>query len=106
MEMDDIAKQGMDKLPEFKEFKKDTKAGTFYFFLIIFFGYFTYNEFIRNKDCDKRLEVLEKTIVVYEQQRIEDKTRIGNLEKALDIQLGVVRVVSIKADSMKTGGIN
>lgn len=102
MDTKDLANKGLEKVPEFKEFRKDQKAGAFYIFLIIFFCYFIYNEVYKGSDCDKRLQVLEKTIVVYEQQRIEDKARIANLEKALDIQLGVVRVVSNKVDSIKT----
>lgn len=97
---ENLPDKALDKIPNFESFKKNEKSGTFYVFLIIFFCYFIYNEFVRREDCDKRIETMEKS-GIYKDQMIDQLTkRVSILETALDVEKGVTKIVITKADSL------
>lgn len=88
------------KVPSYEQYEKNPRKVTNYIAILILISYMSWNEFIRRSDCDKRVEVLEKAIVEYKEQKDEDRKRITSLERAFDIQRGIVDVVNEKADSI------
>lgn len=92
-----------DKLPSLDQYKKDTKSAVSYVFMLVFFLYFIYNEFVKKDDCGSRVTTLETVIKDKDNMIQLLNKRVDRLEIALDTRNGVINRVKSTADSISSG---
>lgn len=97
----------VDKVPTFEEYKKDKKSAVSYIFMICFFIYFFYNEFIKRDDCGEKIAVLNTTITQKDVMINQLNERVIKLENAIDVKNGVIKEVKevVKVNEETAGGL-
>ena len=103
--IDNIPDKITDKLPNLEQYSKKPGASVSYIFMLLFFVYFIYSEFIKEDDCGKRIVTLEQVLIQKDDMIDKLNKRVTDLEIALDVKNGVIRRVENKADSLSIGGM-
>lgn len=93
-----------DKVPDYREYKESPKTAVSYVFMLVFFIYFIYNEFVKEDDCGSRIVTLETVLKQKDLMINQLNTRVSILENALDTKNGVIKLIENKVDSVGVGG--
>lgn len=101
--MENLPKDIADKLPTVEQFNKNRGGAVSYIFMLIFFLYFFYNEFMKKDDCGQKIESFEKVILQKDNMINQLNIRVSKLETALDVKTGVLQQVE---DKLVTGELN
>lgn len=94
--MENLPKDITDKLPTLDQFSKNRGGAVSYIFMLCFFLYFFYNEFLKRDDCGAKIETLEKAMVQKDAYIMQLNNRVLYLETALDVKNGVIEKVGEK----------
>lgn len=94
--MENLPKDITDKLPTLDQFSKNRGGAVSYIFMLCFFLYFFYSEFIKRDDCGAKIESFEKVIMQKDAMIQQLNTRVLRLETALDVKNGVIEKVGEK----------
>ena len=104
--MENLPKDIADKIPTVDQFNRNRGGAVSYIFMLIFFLYFFYNEFLKRDDCGQKIDSFEKVIIQKDAMINQLNTRVTKLETALDVKTGVIEKVEEKLVSgeLSTGG--
>lgn len=94
--MENLPRDIVEKIPTPEQFVKNRGGMVSYIFMLIFFLYFFYNEFLKRDDCGQKIESFEKVIIQKDAMINQLNNRVSKLETALDVKTGVIQQVEEK----------
>lgn len=95
----DIPEKVAEKLPTMEQWRKYGSSSISYVFMLCFFLYFFYSEFIKRDDCGEKIASFEKVIKQKDVMIEQLNTRVLKLETALDVKNGIIQKVEEKVSS-------
>lgn len=88
--MDNLPKDITNKIPTIEEFNKNKSGAVSYIFMLCFFLYFFYSEFIKRDDCSAKIASFEQVIIQKDNMIDQLNERVTRLEIALDVKNGII----------------
>lgn len=100
MPAENLPEEMAKKLPDYDKYQKNPKGVVSYVFMILFFGYFIYKEFMAKDDCGEKVAAYVSVILQKDEMIQSLNKRVEKLETAFDTQNGVVERVKTTVENV------